>query len=50
MKTMALKCKEMKMLISILFILPTLLAKSQITTWQAPEGFSLEKYYQVKYD
>jgi len=38
----------MKILISIFLLIITANAFSQVTTWQAPEGFASDKYYTVK--
>ncbi len=38
----------MKTLLSICFLLGVVGTFAQVTTWQAPEGFASDKYYQVK--
>jgi hypothetical protein len=38
----------MKKIIFLLFMLVPCITFSQIVTWQGPEGFASEKYYQVK--
>ena len=38
----------MKSIFTICLILFAVHAFSQVTTWQAPEGFASGKYYQVK--
>ncbi len=38
----------MKLFFSIFILMFALSAYSQVTTWQAPDGFASDKYYQVK--
>ena len=38
----------MKTIISILLLMFAVNALAQVTTWQAPDGFASDKYYQVK--